>query len=52
MSPKNNGDGFTEKFNLGKKHLTQELNDRIVNMMGGKKNKITKYTFGSLKSKE
>ena len=31
ISPKNNGDGFTEKFNLGKKHLTQELNDRIVN---------------------
>lgn len=46
MSPKNNGDGFIEKFNLGKKHITQDLNDIIVNIIGGKKNKITKYNFG------
>ncbi len=42
MSPKNNGDGFTEKFSLGKKHLTHEVNDNIVNTTGGIKNKITK----------
>tara|TARA_S200000501_G_C20360947_1_gene541882 strand:- start:371 stop:499 length:129 start_codon:yes stop_codon:yes gene_type:complete len=42
MSPKNKGDGLTEIFNLGKKHLIHELKENIVNIIGGKKNKIKK----------